>query len=147
MADQRSCSLSYEPLSSKLTETACMVANIQIPDIKRTEIIPVFGTKEKAPQNFRTKERKEFVTFTVTYVPLNNDAGKATLPAVKEIVDSVLTDKFTPSVAVINILRNGETERTININDCIIKRGSIVIDINDFLHLVFEISGIYAGEY
>ena len=78
---------------------------------------------------------------------MNNAAGKALLPQVKEIVDSVLTSDFQPSVATINTLRNGEIEKTVVINDCIIKSGSIELDKDDFLHIVFEISGILAADY
>ena len=147
MAEQRSRSLTYDPITSKFTEAACMVSDLEIPDITRTQIVKVFLTKDKASQNFRTTERKEIITFKVKYIPMNNAAGKALLTQVKAIVDSVLTSGFQPSVATINTLRNGEIEKTIVVNDCIIKSGSIELDKDDFLHIVFEISGILAADY
>ena len=87
------------------------------------------------------------MTFKVTYVPMNNDAGKKLLPEVKNIVDSVLTKDFTPTVATINTFRNGELEKTVTINDCIVKSGRIELDKDDFIHIIFEISGVLAAEY
>ena len=76
MAEQRSRSLTYDPITSKFTEAACMTSEIEVPEIKRSQTVSVFVTKDKAKQNFRTNERREIVTFKVTYVPMNNDAGK-----------------------------------------------------------------------
>ena len=144
---QRSCYLQLKPLSDIFNETSCSVQNIEVPDISRTEIVEVFRTNDKAPLKFRTKNHKDIVTFRVTYNPYNNDAGRALIPATKNIVDSVLTTSYTPSVAVITLLRNEEVEKTITINDCIIRRGIVQIDIKDYIHIIFEVSGIYAGEY
>ena len=144
---QRSCFIQLKPLSDTFNEKSCMVANIEVPEITRTEIVEVFRTNDKAPQKFRTQDHKNIVTFKVTYVPLNNDAGRALIPATKEIIDSVLTSNYTPSVAVITLMRNGEEEKTVTLNDCIIRKGSIEIDIKDYIHIIFEVSGIYAGEY
>jgi len=148
MAEQRSRSLTYDPITSKFTEAACMTSEIEVPEIKRSQIVPVFVTKDKAKQNFRTNERREIVTFKVTYIPMNNDAGKKLLPEVKNIVDSVLDNKkFTPTVATINTFRNGELEKTVTVNDCIVKSGRIELDKDDFIHIIFEISGVLAAEY
>lgn len=144
---QRSCYLQLKPLSDIFNETSCSVQNIEVPDISRTEIVEVFRTNDKAPLKFRTKNHRDIVTFRVAYNPYNNDAGRALIPATKNIVDSVLTTGYTPSVAVITLLRNEEVEKTITINDCIIRRGFVQIDIKDYIHIIFEVSGIYAGEY
>lgn len=144
---QRSCYLQLKPLSDVFNETSCSVENIEVPEITRTEVIEVFRTNDKAPQKFRTQDHRDIVTFRITYNPYNNDAGKALIPAAKKIVDSVLTADYTPSVAVITLLRNNEEERTITINDCIITKASVIIDIKDYIHIIFEISGLYAGEY
>lgn len=130
---QRSCYLQLKPLSDIFNETSCSVESIEVPDITRTEIVEVFRTNDKAPQKFRTQNHKNIVTFRVTYNPYNNDAGEALIPATKNIVDSVLTTGYTPSVAVITLLRNEEVEKTITINDCIIKRGIVQIDIKDYI--------------
>jgi hypothetical protein len=144
---QRSCYLQLKPLSDVFNEKSCSVENIEVPEITRTEVIEVFRTNDKAPQKFRTQDHRDIVTFRITYNPYNNDAGKALIPAAKKIVDSVLTADYTPSVAVITLLRNNEEERTITINDCIITKASVIIDIKDYIHIIFEISGLYAGEY
>ena len=144
---QRSCYLQLKPLSDVFNEKSCSVENIEVPEITRTEVIEVFRTNDKAPQKFRTQDHRDIVTFRITYNPYNNDAGKALIPAAKSIVDSVLTADYTPSVAVITLLRNNEEERTITINDCIITKASVIIDIKDYIHIIFEISGLYAGEY
>lgn len=147
MPEQRSRSLTYDPITSKFTEAACMTAEIEVPEMTRSQVVPVFITKDKAVQNFRTNERRESITFKVTYIPMNNDAGKQLLPEVKSIVDSVLGSGFAPSVATINTFRNGELEKTITINDCIVKSGRIELDKDDFIHIIFEISGLLAADY
>lgn len=147
MAEQRSRSLTYDPITSKFTEAACMTSEIEVPEIKRSQTVSVFVTKDKAKQNFRTNERREIVTFKVTYIPMNNDAGKKLLGEVKGIVDSVLTKDFTPTVATINTFRNEKLEKTVTVNDCIVKSGRIELDKDDFIHIIFEISGILAAEY
>ena len=124
-----------------------MTAEIEVPEITRSQIVPVFITKDKAVQNFRTNERRENITFKVTYIPMNNDAGKKLLPEVKSIVDSVLGSAFTPSVATINTFRNGVLEKTVTVNDCIVKSGRIELDKDDFIHIIFEISGLLAADY
>lgn len=144
---QRSCYIQLKPLSDFFNETSCGVEYIEVPDITRTEIVEVFRTNDKAPQKFRTQNHNGIVTFRVIYVPHNNDAGKALVPKAKSIIDSVLTKDYIPSPAVITLLRNGEEEKTITINDCIIRKANVQIDIKDYIHIIFEVSGIYAGEY
>ena len=95
---QRSCFIQFKPLSDTFNETSCMVANIEVPEITRTEVVEVFRTNDKAPQKFRTQDHKNIVNFRVTYVPLNNDAGKALIPETKKIIDSVLTSSYTPGI-------------------------------------------------
>ena len=58
MAEQRSRSLTYDPITSKFTEAACMTSEIEVPEIKRSQTVSVFVTKDKAKQNFRTNERR-----------------------------------------------------------------------------------------
>lgn len=147
MPKQRSRSFTYEIITSKFTETSCMLADIEVPEITRSQVIPVFITNNKTSQNFRTNERNEIVTFKVTYIPMNNDSGKKLLPEVKKIVDSVLKNDFTPSVATINTFRNGELEKTTTVNDCIVKSGRIELDKDDFIRIIFELSGILYEEY
>jgi hypothetical protein len=124
-----------------------MLADIEVPEITRSQVIPVFITNNKTSQNFRTNERNEIVTFKVTYIPMNNDSGKKLLPEVKKIVDSVLKNDFTPSVATINTFRNGDLEKTTTVNDCIVKSGRIELDKDDFIRIIFELSGILYEEY
>jgi hypothetical protein len=144
---QRSRSLTFAPVTDKFTEKACMVESIEVPEISRSQIVPVFVTKDKSAQYFHTQERNEFITFIVTYIPFDNSDGKGLLPAVKEIVDKTLTKDCTPDVATISTYRNGEIEKTININDAVVKSGTIILDKDDFINIVFEISGILAADY
>lgn len=147
MADQRSRSLTYDPITKVFTEAACMVSEIDIPEITRNVTVPVFVTKEKSAQFFRVTERKEIINFKVKFVPMNNDAGKKLLSETKKIVDTVLTKDFKPEVATINTFRNGELEKTITINDAFVKKGCIELDKGDYLHIVFEIEGLLAADY
>lgn len=140
---QRSKTIDYKPLSD-FSDKSCMVYSIDIPDIQTSEIIPVFNTNSKTPQYFHTTERKEVVKFRVTYAPFNNANGKKLLTQVKTLVDSVLTKKFDPAVATINLLRNGKIERTIRVDDTIIVDGEIFIDLLDFVRISFTLSGILA---
>lgn len=144
---QRSRSLTFAPITDTFTEKACMVESIEVPEISRSQIIPVFITKDKSAQYFHTQERNEFITFTVTYIPFDNSDGKGLLPAVKNIVDKTLTKDCNPAVATINTYRNGEIEKTININDAVVKSGTIVLDKDDFINIIFEISGILSADY
>jgi hypothetical protein len=147
MAEQRSRSLTYDPITKVFTEAACMVSEIDIPEITRNVTVPVFVTKEKSAQFFRVTERKEIINFKVKFVPMNNDAGKKLLSETKKIVDTVLTKDFKPEVATINTFRNGELEKTITINDAFVKKGIIELDKGDYLHIVFEIEGLLAADY
>jgi len=147
MAEQRSRSLTYDPITKVFTETACMVSEIDIPEITRNITVPVFVTKEKSAQFFRVTERKEIINFKVKFVPMNNSAGKKLLSETKKIVDTVLTKDFKPEVATINTFRNGELEKTITINDAFVKKGCIELDKGDYLHIVFEIEGLLASDY
>ena len=147
MAEQRSRSLTYDPITKVFTEAACMVTEIDIPEITRNVTVPVFLTKEKSAQFFRVTERKEIINFKVKFVPMNNDAGKKLLSETKKIVDTVLTKDFKPEVATINTFRNGELEKTITINDAFVKKGMIELDKGDYLHIVFEIEGLLAADY
>ena len=147
MAEQRSRSLTYDPITKVFTEAACMVSEIDIPEITRNVTVPVFVTKEKSAQFFRVTERKEIINFKVKFVPMNNDAGKKLLSETKKIVDTVLTKDFKPEVATINTFRNGELEKTITINDAFVKKGCIELDKGDYLHIVFEIEGLLAADY
>jgi len=147
MAEQRSRSLTYDPITKVFTEAACMVSEIDIPEITRNVTIPVFLTKEKSAQFFRVTERKEIINFKVKFVPMNNAEGKKLLSESKKIVDTVLTKEFKPSVATINTFRNGELEKTITINDAFVKRSMIELDKGDYLHIVFEIEGLLASDY
>jgi ribosomal protein L30/L7E len=144
MAEQRSRSINYKPLTDVFTEKACMVYSIDVPDIKRSEIVKVFNTNTKTAQYFHTNEKKEYVKFKVIYIPLDNSEGRGLLTKVKELVDSVLTTKFEPDVATINVLRNGEIEKTVTINDTIIVDGSISLDLHDYVRIEFGLSGILA---
>jgi len=147
MAEQRSRSLNYDPLTKVFTEAACMVSEIDIPEMSRNVTIPVFVTKEKSAQFFRVTERKEIINFKVKFVPMNNSEGKKLLVETKKIIDSVLTKDFKPEVATINTFRNGELEKTITVNDAFVKKGAIELVKDDFLHIVFEIEGLLASEY
>lgn len=147
MTEQRSRSLEFEPITKIFTETSCMLSSVDVPDISRNKSVSVFMTKEKTPQNFRTTERSEVVTFIAVFIPMNNDAGKKLLSQAKNIVESVLTKDFTPSVATINTFRNGELEKTVTINDCVVKRAGIYINKDDFVRIQFEITGILASDY
>ena len=147
MAEQRSRSLTYDPITKVFTEAACMVSEIDIPEITRNVTIPVFLTKEKSAQFFRVTERKEIINFKVKFVPMNNAEGKKLLSESKKIVDTVLTKEFKPAVATINTFRNGELEKTITINDAFVKRSMIELDKGDYLHIVFEIEGLLASDY
>lgn len=142
MAEVTYKSLTYDPITSKFTDTACMVVDIDIPNITEGKVNEVFLTKEKAHLNYYMNDKEEIVTFKVTYIPMNNDAGKKLLTEVKAIVDSVLTKDFTPAVATINSFLNDDVVETVTINDCIVKSGSIELDKDDFIHIIFEISGI-----
>jgi hypothetical protein len=147
MPDQRYRTLSFDTLGDKFTETSCTLANISLPTIKRSHVVPVYLTNSKAPQRFHTTERKEIADFSVTYIPHDNADGRALLPHVKEVVDSVLTKDYKPAVATINVLRNGETEKTITINDCIVKGGEITLDKGDFIRIVFYLQGLLSEDY
>ena len=141
MANVTYKSLSYDPITSKFTDTACMVVDIDIPNITEGKVNEVFITKEKAHLNYYMNDKEEIVTFKIVYIPMNNDAGKKLLTEVKSIVDSVLTQNFKPSVATINSFLNDDIVDTVIINDCIVKSGSIELDKDDFIHIIFEISG------
>ena len=145
--DQRSTTFVYDPITKIFNEKSCMVSEIDIPVITRNVCIPVFVTKEKSVQNYRVPERKEIVNFKVKFVPLNNADGKKLLIQAKNIVDEVLTDKFKPQVAVINMLRNDKIESTVTINDAITQKCSIELDKSDYLHIVFELQGVLSENY
>ena len=140
---QRSKTIDYKPLSD-FSDKSCMVYSIDVPDIQTSEVVPVFNTNSKTPHHFHTTERKEVVIFKVTYTPLNNANGKKLLTQVKPLVDSVLTKKFDPAVATINLLRNGKIERTVRIDDTVIVDGEISFDLHDFVRISFTLSGILA---
>lgn len=140
---QRSKTIDYKPLSDFSTKS-CMVYSIDVPDISTSEIVPVFNTNAKTAQHFHTTEKKEIVVFKVTYTPFNNASGMKLLTQVKTLVDSVLTKKFSPAVATINLLRNGKIERTIRIDDTVIVSGEIALDLHDFTRISFTLSGILA---
>lgn len=140
---QRSRTIDYKPLAD-FNAGSCMVYTIDIPDIQNTEIVPVFNTKSKTMQYFHTTEKKNYVTFKVCYTPFNNSNGKKLLTKTKELVELFLTEKGNPETATINILRNGDIERTIVINDTIIVSSSIDIDLHDFVRMTFTLAGTLA---
>lgn len=141
---QRSRTIDYKPLSD-FNAKSCMVYTIDVPDISTTEVVPIFNTNNKTMQYFHTTERREAVFFKVCYTPFNNSNGKKLLTNVKKLVDSVLTKKFKPETATINVMRNGKIEKTIVINDTIIVDGRIIIDLHDFVRIEFTLSGILAN--
>ena len=147
MAEQRSRSLTYDPITKIFTDKACMVSEIDIPEITRNVTIPVFVTKEKSAQFFRVTERKEIINFKVKYTPMNNSSGKKLLTEAKKIVDDVLKKDFKPAVATINTFRNGEIEKTTTINDAFVKKGYIELDKDDYVHIIFEIEGLLSEKY
>lgn len=147
MPEQRSRTISFDTLGDKFTETSCTIADISLPDIKRSHIVPVYLTNAKAPQKFHTTERREIADFSITYIPHDNADGRALLPHVKEVVDSVLTKDYKPAVATINLLRNGEPEKTITINDCIVKGGEILVDKGAFIRIIFYLQGLLSSDY
>ncbi len=147
MPEQRSRTLSFDTLGDKFTETSCTLADIKLPEIKRSHVVPVFLTSAKSAQKFHTTERKEIADFSVTYIPHDNSDGRALLPHVKEVVDSVLTKDYKPAVATINLLRNGEIEKTITINDCIVKGGEILLDKDDYIRITFDLQGLLSADY
>lgn len=144
---QRFRTISYATLDDKFTDQTCTVANIDLPDLQRSKIYGVHLTQEKAPQYFHTAERKEIVKFSVTYIPLDNDQGKALLPYVKEVISSVLQNNYQPQPATINLIRNGEIEETVTINDCIISRGEILLDKGNYIRIKFDIQGLISKDY
>jgi hypothetical protein len=146
-SEQRSRSLSYAPITNIFNEKTCMVDEIDMPSITRNVIIPVFVTKDKSLQNYRVKERREIVDFKVRFIPINNSNGKKLLINAKQIVDSVLKKDFKPQVAVITSFRNGVIEQTINVNDTIVKKCSIELDKDDFIHISFELEGLLDAKY
>ena len=140
---QRSRTIDYKPLAD-FNSGSCMVYTIDIPDVQNTDIVPVFNTKSKTMQYFHTTEKREIVTFKVCYTPFKNSNGKKLLTSVKKIVDSVLTKNFKPEPVTINILRNGNIERTIRVDDTVVVEGKIIVDLHDFVRIEFTLSGILA---
>jgi hypothetical protein len=147
MPDQRNRTISFETLSNKFTDQSCTTADISLPEMKRSHVVPVYLTNAKAAQHFHTTERKEIVDFSVTYIPHDNSDGKALLPHVKELVDSVLTKDYKPAPATINMLNNGTPEKTITINDCIVKGGEITVDKGEFIRITFYLQGLLSADY
>ena len=140
---QRSRTINYKPLDD-FNSGSCMVYTIDIPDVQSTDVVPVFNTKNKTMQYFHTTEKKEAVSFKVCYTPFNNAKGKKLLTSVRKIVDSVLIKNFKPEPATINILRNGNIERTIRVDDTVVVDGTINVDLHDFVRIEFTLSGILA---
>lgn len=141
MSTQRSRTFEYKPLD-QFNDTACTVDFIDLPDSKTSRIAPVFIGKEKAPLYYHTTERKEIVDFSVIYIPQDNPSGRSLLPVVKEAVEKVLTKDYQPAVANVRLERNGATEEEVQINDCIITGGEILVDLNDYIRIKFYLQGL-----
>eukprot|EP01132_Coremiostelium_polycephalum_P000719 gene719-892_t len=121
MSVQRFTSFSYAPITKKFDEKSCTVDAVDLPDMQRSNVVKI-SAGQSAPLAYHTSERKEIVDFTVTYTPFDNAAGKALLPAVKEIVDAVLKKNYDPAPATIQIKRSNSTkeEKTTQIDNCIV---------------------------
>lgn len=144
MNTARNRTIDYEPLNQKFTDQACSVDSIELPDLQRSRVVEVYLTKDKAPQYYHTKERKEIVKFNVTFIPRDTEEGRSLLPHVKELVEAVLKDDYEPKVATINLLKkDGESiDETRLINDCVITGGEIAMDKGDYLRVKFSLEGL-----
>jgi hypothetical protein len=147
MASQRYRTLTYDNLTDKFTDQSCTIAKIDFPDIDRAHSVDVYLTSAKGPQRFHTSERKEIVDFSVKYIPHDSSDGRALLPHVKEVVDAVLTKDYKPAVATINLIRNGETEKTITVNDCVVTGGEIIVDKGQSVEVIFYLHGLLSSDY
>ena len=147
MASQRYRTFSYAPLDAKFTDTSCTVTDVELPEISRSYIANVYLAQENAPQYFHTTERKEIVDFKVTYIPHDIPAGRELLPFVKQIVEEVLQNKFVPAVATIQLLRNGTVDEEVQINDCVITKGEILIDVQEYIKIKFHLQGLLTKDY
>lgn len=63
----------------------------------------------------------------------------------KSLVDDVLTKNCKPDTATINLLRNGKTEKTVVVGDAVIVDAEILVDLHDYVRILFRIRGILAS--
>ena len=132
----------YEPLKGFDYD----VVSVNYPTIDTGENVQIQTTDATSPQTYHAKNPKDVVQFSVKLKPADTDAGKGLLPKVQELVAEVLKDDYKAKPAkVIRLKKDGETiEEERDIQNCVIKSGSITTTKGESIEVDFNMKGLLA---